>query len=287
MKALVTRKSMFIASISVTLALITIIFVNIFSSYGPVTGFANTVTRPIRALASVVAHTFENIYASIYRYDNLMADYEDLLRRLAQYQLDYYESAELAAENQQLREWLGFRDRQPGMTTEMASNTGWSGSNWDSSFEINLGYANSNIARGYGVATEYDVLIGQVIEVGALTSTVITVLDTKFSAAAFVGGDATGEGGSGGEATVKGDFAYMRNGLLILDNIDDDISILPGAYVTTSGAGGVFPRGLIIGEVEHIFRHPSGIGRFATVKPLRDIDTLQTLFVITAFQATD
>jgi rod shape-determining protein MreC len=217
-----------------------------------------------------------------------MAEYEELLQRLTQYQLDFHESAELAEENQRLRELLVFRERHAGYAHEMASLTGWGSSNWDSTFTINLGYANSNIEQGFGVATEYGVLIGQVTTVGAISSTVMTVLDTRFSAAAFVGGDGTSEGGdSGGRATVKGDFSYMRSGLLILDHIDDDISILPGAYVTTSGRGGVFPAGLVVGEVEHVYVHASGIGRFATVKPLREIETISTVFVITDFHVTE
>jgi len=164
----------------------------------------------------------------------------------------------------------------------MATITGWNSDNWSSSFTINRGYMNSDIAPGNGVATEYGVLIGQVVEVEATESTVITVLDTTFSAAVFVGGDT--EGTSDGTATAKGDFTFMRSGLLILDFIDDDLIVLTGSTVVTSGHGAFFPPGLTVGDVVDVDTHSSGIGRYATIRPLWNRDTLQTVFVIYDFE---
>jgi len=277
MKTLLTKKTIIIASASVIVAIITIISVNVFNSPGPVTGVANAVTRPVRALASTVANIFETIYASIYKFESLMNDYEEVMRRIVEYEANVRDATEIAEENIRLREMLDFRQRHPDYDHEMVQLKNWGSDNWSSSFEIDMGYMNSAIEVGYGVATEYGVLIGQVAEVRATTSIVITILDTTFSAAAVVGE------GSGG-ATVKGDFMFMRNGLLVLDHIDDDLIVIPGAYVATSGLGGVFPAGLIVGEIVEVSRHTSGIGRYATVKPVREIDTISTVFVITNFE---
>ena len=280
MRALVSRKSIIIASVSILIAVITIVSVNVFDTDGPVTGLANTVSRPIRALAALVARTFEGIYNSIYRYDQLMADYESVLRRNTQLERDYREAIGIREENERLRALMGFRERHGEYDHEMASVRNRGGSNWSSSFTINRGYSNSVVERGNGVATEYGVLIGQIANVAARTSTVITILDTTFSAGAFVG---TGDG----TATVRGDFDLMPAGLLMLDHIDDGIIVLPGDSVVTSGIGGVLPRGLIVGEVVDVFRHSTGIGRYATVRPMLEIDTLSDVFVITHFEADD
>ena len=282
MKSLITKRSIIIASASLLIAIIAIVSVNVFSSAGPVTGVANTVTRPVRALASSVARTFGNIFASIYRYQELERRNDELLRTIARLQADTRDAIALAEENDQLRELLEFRERHGGYDHEMATLVNWNADNWSSSFIINRGHANSNIARGMGVATEYGVLIGQVSDVGATTSTVITVLDTTFSAAVFVGGD-TNEN-SDGTATVMGDFTQMRNELIIIDHIDDDLIVNPGSSVVTSGLGGVFPTGLTVGEVVNVHTHASGIGRYATVRPMRDVNTIQNVFVIIDFE---
>ncbi|MCL2820477.1 MAG: rod shape-determining protein MreC [Oscillospiraceae bacterium] len=282
MKALITKRSIIIASASVLIALISLVSINLFSSAGPVTGFANTVTRPVRALATTVARTFGNIFASIYRYDELEKRHEEVLQRLARYEADLRESEALALENERLRRALDFRERRPDYTQEMATLSGWNSDNWSHSFTINKGYMNSNITTGMGVATEYGVLIGQVSDVGPTISTVISVLDTTFSAAVYVGGDT--ESTSDGTATAKGSFSHMRNGYLILDYIDEDLIVLNESTIVTSGLGGVFPPGLTIGEVVQVFDHPSGIGRYATIRPMRDIETLQVVFVILDFE---
>ena len=277
LKTLFNRRSIFIASIAVLIAVTTIISVNVLNSSGPVTGIASVISRPLRTLASNVARVFESLYSSIYRYDNLMADYESLARKLTERERDYREARDLREENVRLRTLLKFQDLHTGYEHEQAMVDSRSGSNWSSSFTIDRGYANSKISQGNGVATEYGVLIGQVTDVGAITSTVITMLDTTFSAGAFVGD-------SGGTATVRGDFSLMRSGLLMLDRIDDSLIVLPGDSVVTSGIGGVFPEGLVVGEVVEVFRHNTGIGRYATVKPMRDTETITYVFVITDFE---
>ena len=86
---------------------------------------------------------------------------------------------------------------------------------------------------------------------------------------------------------MKGDFSLMRSGLLTLDNFDEDLIVLSGDSVFTSGNGSVFPAGLVVGEVVDVFRHPTGVGRYATVKPMLDIGTILHVFVITDFNITD
>lgn len=280
MKAIFNRRSILIAAIAVFIAITTIVSVNVFNNNGPVTGVAGAISRPLRTLASNVARVFESIYSSIYRYDNLMAVYEQSLRTLTERERNYREAGELRAENERLLALFNYQKLHTGYEHEQAMVTNRGGNNWSSSFSIDRGYANSKIQRGDGVSTEYGLLIGQVSEVGAITSTVITVLDTKFSAGAYIGDNE-------GRATVKGDFSLMRSGLLMVDYIDDNSVVLPGDTVVTSGIGGVFPAGLVVGEVVDVYRHSTGIGRYATVRPMRDIDTLYYVFVITDFQNAD
>jgi len=283
MKAILNKKVIIIFSVSLLLAIITIVSVNVFNSSGPVTGFANTITRPVRALASSVARAFGDIFNSIYRYEELERRNEELVARIAILEANNREAEELAEENATLRSLLDFRNRHGGYEHEQAAFVGWTSDNFSSTFTINIGYVNSNIERGMGVATEEGVLIGQIYDVGPRESTVISILDTKFSAAANVGRrDAGDEGDS--SATVRGDFTYMRSGLLVLDMFDEDLIVRRGDMVLTSGRGGVFPSGLIVGEVDDVTRSAGGINRFATVKPLLDINSISIVFVITGFE---
>ena len=277
MRVIFTRKTIIITAIALLLAIVTLVSVNVYGSSGPVTGFANMVSMPLRSLASAVAQAFESIYGNINRYDQLLIDYERRLMELQELREHYRDAEELAKENEFFREALGFRERNPGHELEEATVSTWSSSNWSSSFTILKGSSNSDISVGDSVVTQYGVLVGFITDVGATTSTVVTVLDTTFSAVALIG-----EGGH--SATATGDFALMNHGLLKLDHIDDDIPVMRGNVIVTSGDGVVFPAGLVIGEVEEVFNHPTGIGRYATIRPVVSLDTITMICVITDFE---
>ena len=280
MKSLINRKSIIIASAAILIAISTIVAVNVWGNVGPVTSVVNYVSRPLRSLAAIVTGTYESIYDSIYKYDTLMEDYERVLMRVNELERAYRDASEIADENARYRAMLGFAERHGEYESVDAFVDTISGSNWSSSFTIDVGYANSNIQRGNAVVTEFGMLIGQISEVGPTFSTVATILDTTFSAGAIIGD-------GNGPATIKGDFTLMRNGLLMLDHFDSDLIIRPGDSVVTSGRGSVLPSGLIIGEVVEVLRHSTGIGRYAIVRPMRDVLTIKHVFVITGFEASE
>jgi rod shape-determining protein MreC len=285
MKTILNKQTIAIAGAAFLIAIMTIISINALNTQDPVTGAANVVTRPVRELASTIARTFGNIFAAMHDYEQLTLQNEQLLQQIARLERDYRDATLLAEENSQMRNLLNFRERHGEFESERVTLQSWGSDNFSSSFIINRGYANSDIRPGMGVTTEHGMLLGQVFEVGPTTSTIITIIDTKFSLAAFVGRG--GETDAPVSVTARGDFALMRNGLLILDNIDDDLTLLVGDFVVTSGTGGVFPAGLILGEINGIYRHDSGIGRFATVRPMLDISSINTVFVITEFENPD
>lgn len=284
MKALLNRRTIIIFSTALLLAVISVVSVNVLGSAGPVTGVANVITSPIRGLASLIAEPFSRIFAAMYDYDEALVRIDELTRELALLEQASREANELREENALLREQLGFRQRYRDYESEMALFRGWGGDNWTSTFLINMGSANSNIEKGMPVVRD-DYLLGIVGDVGLTESTVITILDTRFSAAAYVGrGDTAGDQEADTSAVAKGDFAYMASGMLVLDQIGDEVIVRIGDTIMTSGRADVFPPGLIIGRVQDVVRNASGIGRFAPISPVISLDNLNTVFVITNYE---
>ncbi|MEG1551898.1 MAG: rod shape-determining protein MreC, partial [Oscillospiraceae bacterium] len=74
------------------------------------------------------------------------------------------------------------------------------------------------------------------------------------------------------------------NGILKLSNLAKDTSVAPGGIVCTSGIGGVYPRGLIIGTVTAVNKEEGDISYYAEVKPEIDISAVGDAFVITDFE---
>jgi len=283
MRALFTRKTLIVIIAAVLVAAIAIISLNTNGSAGVVTNSVNAAMGPLRRVASSVANTFENIYGYMYDYDNVVKENESLKAQIAKLTQDYTDSADISAENDRLHTLLGLSQRHPDWvfdTSSIMSITSWTSSNWASSFTIDKGSSNSNIAAGNSVITASGLLVGRVTAVGTATSTVTTVLDTTFSAGVLIGQ-------SGSPGVVNGDFSLMSQGLCKIDNITDDVDILAGDTVVTSGSGGVFPKGLTIGNVESVQRNATGMDRYATVRPAVDFKNLTDVYLITSFEPAD
>ena len=64
-------------------------------------------------------------------------------------------------------------------------------------------------------------------------------------------------------------------------SIPSNATILQGDEVVTSGLGGIYPRGVLIGTINEIVNTKNQTDRYANVKTATDFDTLQTVLVIT------
>jgi rod shape-determining protein MreC len=266
--------------LAVVIALTTIVSVNTSGGPGVFTNILTALSKPLVSVATSVVRTFESVYGYMYEYDKVVAENQQLKAELAKLQQDYREYTEIAKENARLRELFNLSARHADFKYETATIIAWSASNWSSAFTISKGATNSSVKAGDPVITETGALVGYIKDVGPMSSTCVTVLDTTFSAGAVI--DRNND-----VAVAMGDFALMREGLLKLDYLTDSTQIVAGDTITTSGKGGVLPAGLVIGTVEEVRLHESGIRRYAVIAPAVELDSLINVFVITSFEIAE
>ena len=277
MRAFITKRNIAVVLAAVLIAVIALVSTGTDRGDGIVTRWTTSVSRPLRSASAAIARTFETIYGYMYEYEKVVAENEALKQTIADYRQDYREYTEVSEENARLRELLGFVARHDDFVREQATITMWSASNWSSSFTISRGSSNSNVKVGDAVITETGVLVGRITKVGTNDSVGISVIDTTFSA-----GSLAGELGADGVAT--GDFRFMRENQLKLDYLTDDTTVLAGDMVVTSGEGGVFPAGLVIGTVQGVMRNASGIGMYGVIEPESKPGSAKYVYVITDFE---
>ena len=80
-----------------------------------------------------------------------------------------------------------------------------------------------------------------------------------------------------------GDFSLMGEGLLRLDYLPAGCQLVAGDLVETSGLGGYYPSGLVIGSVAEIQKDDSGSASYAILTPAVDFSDLTEVFIIKAF----
>ncbi len=234
---------------------------------------------PLQKVLSSAVNFFDSIYGYLYEYDSLEAENESLRAQLADAQKAAREGIEANEENSRLRELLNLRQKHTDYEMESSKVVLWSSSNWSSTFTISKGKS-SGIELGDPVITEYGVLVGQITELGETWATVSTLIDADMSVGAFVG--ATGSSG-----LVVGEFSLMKNKQAKLTFLADGAQIYVGDEVLTSGSGGSFPAGLVIGTISNIQSEAGGQIEYGIVTPECDLDSLVQVFVIKSYEVVE
>lgn len=144
------------------------------------------------------------------------------------------------------------------------------------SFSIDAGSV-AGVKAGDPVITA-DGLVGIVQEVGLNYSKVRTILDPTLKASASI--SRTDESGFTG-----GSLSLADKGLLRLNYLERTSSVVSGDFVVTSGLGGVFPSGLLIGRITEVNADTDGMTLYGLVEPFVDISNLKRVMVITAFDS--
>ena len=240
---------------------------------------AGVLISPVQKVVSSAVNWFETIYNRLYDYDNIRAENESLRAQLAEAQQSARDGIEASEENERLRELLNLRSKHTDYVFESAKVVLWSSSNWAHSFTISKG-TSSGIELGDPVVTEYNAVVGQITEVGENWATVSTIIDVDMSLGAFAG-DTSASG------IVLGEYALMKQRLAKMTYLADGAQIYVGDEVLTSGAGGAFPQGLVIGRITAVQTEAGGQVMYGLVEPECPFESLVQVFVIKDFEVVE
>ena len=205
--------------------------------------------------------------ASHLRSDNqrLAADNAALRRQVAELQA-------AGKENADLRRALDFQ-KTFGHRTVTAAVVGRAPDGLTRSLTIGRGSADG-LAVGMVVVSGAG-LVGRVSEVTRGTATVQTLVDASSRVNSYTSG-------SGLEGTVVGEGGPLSMEVLPKPGV----VVAPGEWVLTSGIGGLYPRGILVGQVALFHRRDSATLETADLAPAVDFDAVSTVLVVMDFRAT-
>ena len=246
---------------------------------GAVENAAASLSTPVNQGSTGLVSWLEGIYGYMFRYDTLAAENEELKVQLAEAQSELRDATEAENENERLRELLSLREKHKDFVFESANIIDRPASNWSETYTISKG-EESEISVGDCVIDSCYNLVGQVIEVGTGWATVRSVIDADMRVGALVG-----EGGNA--AMIVGDFSLMQKGETKLTYLTQETQVLEGDVLITSGKGGAFPKGLVIGTVTSVQTEAGGQVEYATVAPASEVGGLSEIFVIKDFEVVD
>ncbi len=259
----------------IVVVLVLIVALSVASGDGNITFLQNVtgiVKAPMQKVLSSAVNWFNSIYGYLYEYDSLMAENESLRSQLAEAQESARNGLKDSEENVRLRELLNLRQQHTDYVLESAKVVLWSSSNWSSAFTISKGES-SGIELGDPVITEYGAVVGQITELGTNWATVSTMIDVDMS----VGGYDAKTGASG---MVVGEYPLMKKQQAKLTYMVAGAQIAVGNEVLTSGSGGAFPAGLVLGTLSAVKSEAGGQIEYGIVEPQCSFDSLVQVFII-------
>ena len=263
------------AVIAVALALLSFFS----STSSPLANLAGIVTAPFRSGYTFVSDWVFDKQSYYKDYKALEQENKDLKNQIADMETQVRQAQADSEENVRLRQLLNLREQRRDFNFESAKVIEHSSSNWTSSLTLNKG-TDCDIAVKDCVITESGYLVGVVSEVGLNWCTVLTVVDTDTSLGARV--FRTGDIG-----VAEGDFSLMGESRLKLDYLPTQTNLLNGDLIVTSGLGGYYPSGLVIGSVDEVKMNDSGTTQYAVLTPKVSIDSLSEVFIIKSFDIVD
>jgi len=231
---------------------------------GEQTGWLETLSlglgRPLLGVTTGLRHGLAGIGGAVLPGGGHDLDTEN--RRL---RAELAELVELRQENQRLRRLLGFVEAAEKRTVA-ARVIAEDASSWFRTIDIDRGSADG-VTEGLPVVNDAG-LIGRVVRSTPHSARILLITDASSAVAVLVQdqrirGVCRGQGGA-----LALDFALVQ----------DDIQV--GDGVITSGLGGIFPKGLVVGFVRSVHREQFGLFQTVEVEPVVDFAHLEEVLVL-------
>lgn len=269
MKDLITSKS-FKKLICLVGVLVVLLVIGGLTESNLISSIVNGITLPMSQVSAAV--TEEAVKPD---YDELYKENEELKAELAELRTQLADYYNVKQENERLWRYYDLKAENPQYDILPATVVRRDPNDDFYSFTLDKGKTN-DVAVGDPVVTENGI-IGWVYEVDAYTAKVKTILspDAKVGVIDTVTRDS---------GVVSGNVLYADKNLTTMTRISALNKLKEGDIVTTTGISGIYPSGLIVGEVKEIAFDEYDTSMYAVISPFEDIRTVIDVVVITSFE---
>ena len=230
-----------------------------------------TIMAPIQYAASSVGFQFRKVGLSTGELMTAYRDNQALRKENEELRQNNLNTSEVLAENLRLRTMLDYKKVANQFDFVAAAVVGRDLGTWNGTIIINRGTADG-ISKDMAVVTPQG-LVGSVVNVYTNVAKVQLILDSRSAVGTLVQRPE-----SRVAAIVEGSTSSPLMPRMV--NIARDADIIKSDKLITSGFGGIYPKGLLIGEVVDIVNEEGGLLKYASIKPAVDFDRLEEVLVI-------
>lgn len=224
---------------------------------------------------SIVAKPASYLTGFVNNVDELLNTYDEnkrLKSRLEEFGTLQAKVNELKVENDKLKDLVGKKDDLRSFNPIQANVIARNPDQWEEKLILNAG-SMDGVKVNMAVLTSKG-LIGKIVQTTPYTSQVelLSTNNSNYRVSAVVANKKS-------EAFGLVEGFDSKRGQLILKRIDSSLPVKKGDKVTTSGLGGIFPKGVLIGEITKVSTDDYGLTKLAYIKPAADFSMLDHVII--------
>jgi rod shape-determining protein MreC len=224
----------------------------------------STITPFEKGLVRVQSGT-SDLWHNYFYLRGVRQENRELRDQIEQLQIEQVRMKQDADQAHRLQSLLGFKEQFIAKTLA-AQVIGSSGSEQSRTVTIDRGSRD-------GIQTDM-----AVISATGVVGKVISVINKSTSQVLLINDQQSGVGTILEQSRLQGVLKGKSSGELVIDKIMVDEEVKPGDRVLTSGGDQIFPKGLIIGNVDKIEKGPEFLQ--VTVRPTASLNRLEEVLVI-------
>ena len=233
-----------------------------------------TALVPFQQLGRMISVGIEDLRDRTVAIDEVLAENERLKEELNQLRQEMVDYDDMKSENEMFREYYRIEDTYSDYDLVSAFVIGQDPMEKYYSFTVDRGSRDGVAVNDVVISPEG--AVGRVTAVSYNYAEVLTILDPAVSMGCTI--SRTREIG-----LAEGESLLAQDNRLKMSYLPRETLAAANDLVVTTGLGGVFPSGLIVGTVEDVVPESSGKSMYAVVRPAADVRDITSVFIITNY----
>lgn len=236
--------------------------------------FGNDIVGFADSAVALPVNWLQTSFSSVNDLMNTYSENRELKQQVTDLAQTKVRDQTLAKENKQLKRELKLNNSMTDYDTVTAAVLMRTPSSWQQQIVINKGQS-SGIKKNMPVMSDGG-LIGRIAEVNKTNSKVELLSDTNESSNRFA-------------ITINGSGSQVVNGIitgynsskneLVMGQVTSKAKIKKGTRVTTSGMGGITPKGLYVGKVARVGKDDYGLAQKVYITPATNFNDINIVTI--------
>lgn len=232
------------------------------------------IVLPVQKVVSFVKVQFNEAYYYFYEIGATKDEKQRLNLRVRDLESQVIELNDIKKENERLKQMLGLKNELRGQKIDSvpAQVIGRNPDNLNGIIIIDKG-TNDGLKVDDMAMSLNKGLVGKITEVSTNWSKVLLLTDPESSVSCMI--DRTRE-----LTVAQGDAVANKYGYIKLTYILPEADIITDDVIVSSGYGGIFGKGILVGKVKEVKQEPKELTKYAYIEPTADFKRLEEVIVI-------